>query len=128
MTTSTTPTSPTDRESAPPATLGLAPARFALTSGVLGLLANALFVVFWLITYPYWFDLTWGWLGPASDTIGIGMLLTMIPVVFGVRRLLPPSRPVTGFSLLVTLALASMALLQWLGTQGVLDWGCRCGS
>ena len=106
-------------------TLGPVPARFALASGVLGLVANTLFVAFWLITYPYFFDLTWGWLGPASDTVGIGMLLTLVPVAFGVRRLLPPSRVVTALTLLAVLALVSMAVLQLAGTQGVLDWGVQ---
>lgn len=111
--------------STPPATLGPVPARFALASGVLGLIANTLFVAFWLITYPSWFDLTWGWLGPASDTVGIGMLLTLIPVVFGVRGLLPPSRAVTALATVAALALASMAVLQLAGIQGWLDWGVQ---
>ena len=108
-----------------PVTLGPVPARFALASGVLGLVANTLFVAFWLITYPYFSDPTWGWLGPASDTVGIGMLLTLVPVTFGVRRLLPPSRVVTAFTLLAVLALVSMAVLQLAGTQGVLAWGVQ---
>lgn len=116
----TTPTISTQPRSA---TLGSVPARFALAAGVLGLIANSLFVAFWLITYPYWFDLTWGWLGPASDTVGIGMLLTLIPVVIGVRRLLPPSRTLTALTSAVAVALASMAVLQLAGTQGLLEWG-----
>lgn len=62
MTTSTTPAS-IPRSTYQPATLGLVAARFAVTSGVLGLFANTLFVAFWLITYPYWFDLTLGLAG-----------------------------------------------------------------
>ncbi|HEY5979048.1 MAG TPA: hypothetical protein VIT41_05370 [Microlunatus sp.] len=124
MTTSTTPRPPSTA-SIPTTSLGPVQARFALASGVLGLVANTLFVAFWLITYPYWFDLTWGWLGPASDSVGIGMLLTLIPVVFGVRGLLPRSRAVAALSVLAALALASMAILQLAGTQGWLDWGVQ---
>jgi len=120
-----TPPASTSPAATPPATLGPVPARFALVSGVLGLVANTMFVAFWLITQPYYFDLTWGWLGPASDTVGIGMLLTLIPVAFAVRGLLPPSRAVTALTLVAALALASMAVLQLAGTQGLLDWGVQ---
>ena len=108
-----------------PVTLGRVPARFALASGVLGLVASALFVAYWLITYPYFFDLTWGWLGPASDTVGIGMLLALVPVVAAVRRLLPPSRAVVALTLLAVPALVAMAVLQLAATQGLLDWGVQ---
>lgn len=120
-----TPHSSTPPPSTPSGTLGVVAARFALASGVLGLVANTLFVAFWLITYPYWFDLTWGWLGSASDTVGIGMLLTLIPVLAGVRRLLPTSRAVTALTLVAVLALASLAVLQLAGTQGLLDWSVQ---
>lgn len=53
------------------------------------------------------------------------MLLTLIPVVAGVRRLLPPSRTVAALTLVAALALASLAVLQLAGTQGLLDWGVK---
>jgi hypothetical protein len=115
----TTPTTSAPRQ---PATLGPVSARFALASGFLGVVANGLFVAFWLITYPYWFDLTWGWLGPASDTVGIAMLLSLIPVVVGVRRLLPPGRTLAALTAAAAVALGSMAVLQLAGTQGLLQW------
>ncbi len=54
--TASTPPAPTSPAPTPPATLGPVPARFALVSGVLGLVANTMFVAFWLITQPYYFD------------------------------------------------------------------------
>ena len=53
------------------------------------------------------------------------MLVTLIPVLFGVRRLLPPSRAVTALTTVAALALASLAVLQLAGTQGLLDWGVQ---
>ena len=123
--TASTPPAWTPPAATPSATLGPVPARFALVSGVLGLVANTMFVAFWLITQPYYFDLTWGWLGPASDALGVGMLLTLIPVVLGVRGLLPPTRALAALTVVAALALASMAVLQLAGTQGLLDWGVQ---
>ncbi len=86
--------------------------RCALAAGVLGLVANTAFVAFWGLTQPYFSDPTWGWLGPAGDVIGVGMLLALLPVLVGVRRLVPPGRVVSAVTALAVGAAASMAVLQ----------------
>jgi hypothetical protein len=95
--------------------------RAALTAGVLGLVANTAFVAFWSLTQPYFSDPTWGWLGPAGDVIGVGMLLALLPVLVGVRRLLPPGRVVSAVTALAAVATASMAVLQTAAVAELVD-------
>ena len=45
------------------------------------------------MTQPYYSDPTWGWLGPASDVLAVGQFAALVPVIFVVGGLLPPSRP-----------------------------------
>lgn len=92
----------------------------AVAAGVLGLLANVLLVGFFVLTWPYYFDLRWNWLGPANDIVLIGFFGALVPVVVAVRRLLPASRIATigavgGVAALVGLVVLQVALVAgWL--------------
>ena len=84
----------------------------AVAAGILGLVANVLLVGFVALTWPYYFDLTWNWLGPANDAVLIGFFGLLVPVVLVVRRLLPSGRVLAVGTVVTVAALVGLVVLQ----------------
>lgn len=98
-----------------------------LVSGVLGLVGNAFLVGFFALTHPYYSDRTWGWLGVANDVIIVGQFAALVPVIYAVDRMLPPSRLTSACAALAMIttagiAAASAALVVGLVTYDVQVW------
>ena len=75
------------------------PVLWALTSGITGLVANVLLVLFFLLAQPFGVNgplaeagQDFMWLGSANDVVIIVQFLTFIPVALALRRWLPPTR------------------------------------
>lgn len=99
------------------------PALSALVSGVVGLLANALLVLFYLLARPFSeVQNGFGWLGTANDWLVAVQFLTMIPVALELRRRLPLRRSVRVVTAMGVVAMAAACLLQLLLIAGALDF------
>jgi hypothetical protein len=105
------------------------PVLWALTSGITGLLANVLLILFFLLARPFGVngplaeagqDLMW--LGSANDVVIIVQFLTFIPVALALRRWLPPTRSVRIATAAAVGAMVVVAILQLLLVAGVLEF------
>ena len=70
---------------------------WALTSGITGLVANVLLVLFFLLAQPFGVGPLaerpdFIWLGTANDWVILVQFLTLIPVALALRSWLPPTR------------------------------------
>jgi hypothetical protein len=99
------------------------PRRWALTSGIAGLVANALLALFYLLARPF-SDVqnSFGWLGTANDWVIPVQFLAMIPVALSLRRWLPPSRFVLISTAIAIAAMIAVAALQLSLVAGVVDF------
>jgi hypothetical protein len=99
------------------------PAVWAAISGIAGLLANVLLVLFFLLARPF-SDVqnSFGWLGTANDAVLIVQFLAMIPVALALRQWLPPTRSVQVATAMGVGAMAAVAVLQLLLIRGVLGF------
>ena len=84
-------------ETHPPRQRTAGPVLWALTSGIAGLVANVLLVLFFLLAQPFGVDgplakagQDFMWLGSANDVVIIVQFLTFIPVALALRGWLPP--------------------------------------
>jgi hypothetical protein len=105
------------------------PALWALTSGIAGLVANVLLVLFFLLAQPFGVDgplaqpgQDFMWLGTANDVVIIVQFLTFIPVALALRRWLPPTRSVRVATAAAVGAMVVVAVLQLLLVAGVLEF------
>jgi hypothetical protein len=106
------------------------PVLWALTSGISGLAANVLLVLFFLLAQPFGASgpLAGGagqdfmWLGTANDVVIIVQFLTFIPVALGLRRWLPPTRSIRVATAAAVGAMVVVAALQLLLVAGVLEF------
>jgi len=99
------------------------PALWALTSGIVGLLANALLVLFFVLAQPFSeVQNGFGWLGTANDWLIPVQFLTMIPVALALRRWLPRTRSVRVSTAIAIAAMFAVAILHLLLVAGVLDF------
>jgi hypothetical protein len=105
------------------------PALLALTSGITGLVANVLLVLFFLMGQPFGVDgplaeagQDFMWLGRANDVVIIVQFLTFIPVALALRRWLPPTRSMRVATAAAVGAMMAVAILQLLLVAGVLEF------
>jgi hypothetical protein len=99
------------------------PVLWALTSGTVGLLANVLLVLFFLLARPFSpVQNSFGWLGTANDWMIIVQFLTMIPVALALRRWLPPTRAARVVTAVAVVAMLAVAVLQLLLITGALGF------
>lgn len=105
------------------------PVVWALTSGITGLLANVLLVLFFLLARPFGVDGPLAkaghdlmWLGSANDVVIIVQFLTFIPVALALRGWLPYTRSVRLSTAAAVGAMVTTAVLQLLLVAGVLEF------
>jgi hypothetical protein len=105
------------------------PVLWALTSGITGLLANVLLVLFFLLARPFGVDgplaeagQDFMWLGSANDVVIIVQFLTFIPVALALGRWLPPTRSMRVATAAAVGAMVAVAVLQLLLVAGVLEF------
>jgi hypothetical protein len=105
------------------------PVLWALTSGITGLVANVLLVLFFLLARPFGANgplaeagQDFMWLGTANDVVIIVQFLTFIPVALGLRRWLPPTRSIRVATAAAVGAMVVVAALQLLLVAGVLEF------
>ena len=116
-------------ETHPPRQRTARPVLWALTSGIAGLVANVLLVLFFLLAQPFGVNgplaeagRDFMWLGSANDVVIIVQFLTFIPVSLALRRWLPPTRSVRLVTAAAVVAMAAVAILQLLLVIGVLEF------
>jgi hypothetical protein len=105
------------------------PVLWALTSGITGLVANVLLVLFFLLGQPFGVDgpLAEGgqdfmWLGRANDVVIIVQFLTFVPVALALPRWLPPTRSMRVATAAAVGAMMAVAILQLLLVAGVVEF------
>jgi hypothetical protein len=100
-----------------------APVVWALISGIAGLLANVLLVLFFLLGRPFEpVQNSFGWLAVANDCVIVLQFLTLIPVALALRRWLPATRSVRVATVVAVGAMLAVAVLQLALIAGVLDF------
>ena len=103
---------------------------WALATGIAGLVANVLLVLFFLLAEPFGVSgplagdarRDYSWLGPANDLVIVVQFLTFIPVALALRRWLPRTRPVRAATAAAVGAMITVAILQLLLVVGALDF------
>jgi hypothetical protein len=105
------------------------PVLWALTSGIAGLVANVLLVLFFLLAQPFGVNgplaeagQDFMWLGSANDVVIIVQFLTFIPVALALRKWLPPTRSMRIATAAAVGAMVVVAILQLLLVAGVLGF------
>jgi hypothetical protein len=105
------------------------PVLWALTSGIAGLVANVLLVLFFLLAQPFGVNgplaeagQDFMWLGSANDVVIIVQFLTFIPVALALRKWLPPTRSMRIATAAAVGAMVVVAILQLLLVAGVLEF------
>ena len=104
--------------------------QWALATGIAGLVANVLLVLFFLLAEPFGVSgpladqarRDYSWLGPANDLVIVVQFLTFIPVALALRRWLPRTRPVRAATSAAVGAMITIAILQLLLVVGALDF------
>jgi hypothetical protein len=99
------------------------PRVWALTSGITGLVANVLLVLFFLLARPFG-DMRqeFEWLGAANDWVIVVQFLALIPVALALRTSLPGTRAVRLATTAAVVAMVGIAVLQALLIAGVVDF------
>jgi len=90
----------------------------AWVSGVAGILAGALLVMFFTLADPY----GWSWTGPASDVVGAVQFAAFAPAAWALRRRLPATRAVQAGTVAAVLAMVAAAVLSLLLVAGALSY------
>jgi hypothetical protein len=99
------------------------PYAWALTTGITGLLANMLLVLFFLLAQPFGeARQRFMWLGSANDWAIVVQFLALIPVALALRSWLPDTRAVRLSTAAAVVAMAGTAILQLLLIVGVLPF------
>jgi hypothetical protein len=105
------------------------PVLWALTSGITGLVANVLLVLFFLLAQPFGVNgplaeagQDFMWLGSANDIVIVVQFLTFIPVALALRRWLPRTRSMRVATAAAVGAMVVVAVLQLLLVAGVLEF------
>ncbi len=116
-------------ETYPARQLSAGPVLWALTSGITGLLANVLLVLFFLLAQPFGVNgplaeagQDFMWLGSANDIVIVVQFLTFIPVALALRKWLPPTRSMRVATAAAVGAMVVVAVLQLLLVIGVLEF------
>ena len=110
------------------------PVLWALTSGITGLVANVLLVLFFLLAQPFGVSgplaeagQDFMWLGSANDLVIVVQFLTFIPVALTLRRWLPPTRSIPIATAAAVGAMIAVVILQLLLVAGVLEFDVQVG-
>ena len=110
-------------ETRPPRQRTTGPQVWALTSGITGLVANVLLVLFFLLAQPFGeVRQDFMWLGTANDWVIVVQFLTLITVALALRRWLPATRAVRLITGAAVVAMVGTAVLQLLLVAGVLGF------
>ena len=104
------------------------PQVWAMTSGITGLVANLLLVLFFVFAQPFG-EVRQGymWLGTANDLVVVVQFLTFIPVARALRTWLPATRAVRLTTAAAVAAMVGTAVLQLLLVAGVLEFEVQVG-
>jgi len=102
---------------------------WAWASGITGLIANVLLVLFFLLAQPFGVSgplaedgHDFMWLGSANDVVIVVQFVTFIPVALALPRWLPPLRSVRLATAAAVGAMVAVAILQLLLVAGVLEF------
>ncbi len=105
------------------------PVLWALTSGISGLLANVLLILFFLLAQPFGVSgpmagagQDFMWIGSANDVVIIVQFLTFIPVTLALRRWLPSTRSMRIATAAAVGAMVAVAILQLLLVTELLEF------
>jgi hypothetical protein len=98
------------------------PVLWAWTTGVAGLVANVLLVLFFLLGQPFGAGGGPTWFGTANDVVVIVQFLTFIPVALALRRWLPSTQSMRIATVAAVGAMLAVAILQSLLVAGVLEF------
>jgi hypothetical protein len=105
------------------------PVLWALTSGITGLVANVLLVLFFLMAQPFGVSgpmaeagQDFMWLGSANDVMIIVQFLAFIPVALALRKWLPATRSVRIATAAGVGAMVVVAILQLLLVTELLEF------
>lgn len=90
-------------------------ARWALLSGTAGMIANVLLILFYVMAKP-WQETggSAGWLGPANDSFVALQFAALLPVVNGIRDLMPADPKVRAWTTVGLAASGAVVVLQLL--------------
>jgi hypothetical protein len=112
----------------PPRQRTTAPQVWAMASGITGLAANLLLVLFFLLARPFG-EMRSGfmWLGTANDWAIVIQFLTFIPAALALRRRLPATWAVRLTTAAAVVAMVGTAVLQLLLIAEVLDFEVQVG-
>jgi deazaflavin-dependent oxidoreductase (nitroreductase family) len=100
-------------------------ARWALTSGIAGLLSGGFLILFFTFGRQASGELsTWAWFGPANDLTSALQAFTLIPVALALRDLMP-SRRVKRWTRIGVAAMSAATVLPVLLVVGVLPFGVQ---
>jgi hypothetical protein len=104
-------------------------ALWALTSGITGLLANVLLILFFLLAQPFGVSgpmaeagQDFMWLGSANDVVIIVQFLTFIPVALALRGWLPATRSLRVATAAAVGGMVVVAILQLLLVTEILEF------
>ena len=115
-------------ETRPPRQRTTGPQVWAMASGITGLAANLLLVLFFLLAQPFGEGRAgFMWLGTANDWLIVVQFSTLIPVALALRRWLPTTRAIRLSTALAVVAMVGTAVLQLLLIAGVLDFDVQVG-
>ena len=110
-------------ETRPPRQRTTGPQVWAMISGVTGLAANLLLVLFYLLAQPFGaVQQDFMWLGTANDWVIVVQFLTLIPVALALQRWLPATRAVGLATSAAVAAMVGTAVLQLLLVAGALGF------
>jgi hypothetical protein len=105
------------------------PVLWALTSGITGLSANVLLILFFLLAQPFGVrgpmaeaGQDFMWIGSANDVVIIVQFLTFIPVALALRRWLPPTPSMRIATTAAVGAMVAVAILQLLLVTELLEF------
>jgi hypothetical protein len=110
-------------ETRPPRQRTTGPQVWAITSGITGLAANLLLVLFYLLAQPFGgMRQNFTWLGSANDWVIVVQFLALVPVALALPSWLPPTRSVRLATAVAVVAMVGTAVLQLLLVAGVLGF------
>ncbi len=110
-------------ETRPPRQQTVGPQLWATISGITGLAANLLLVLFFLLAQPFGVARPgFMGLGTANDWVIVIQFLTLVPVALALRSRLPATRAVALATAAAVAAMVGTAVLQLLLIAGVLGF------
>lgn len=96
--------------------------RWAVLSGLAGLVANVLLILFFALARPWADELSpFGWLGPANDALVVVQFAALVPVALAVHARLG-GRPGRGATAAGVAAMAGVVVLQLALIAGLLTF------